>query len=183
MHTYPFFLPSGKFVEVATEAGYLDARQLCKAGGVKFKDYYRLEETQQYLKKEAEISGVSVEELIYKSKPYIWVHKDVWIHIAEWILPSFADQMRYWIGISDPNVWDKMQKDLSGYYNSIEIEIAKERVKYSEEIINLRKKTAEYVKEAADERVKQAELDIEISKANLEMAELQLKHLRASAHI
>jgi hypothetical protein len=96
---------------------YINATQLCKAGGKLFGHWYRLSSTKQLIYELAiKINNEDnfLEESIIKSNIQIWIlnlvdtkvggdHSNTWIHpdlaiqLAQWLSPSFALQVSHWI--------------------------------------------------------------------------------------
>jgi hypothetical protein len=94
------------------EDGYINATQLCKAGGKKFNDYSRLDNTKDFLQILKTNTGQPAIKLIEskKGQPAIklieskkgqyggtWVHRKVAIHLAQWISPQFSVQVTNWV--------------------------------------------------------------------------------------
>lgn len=76
--------------------GYINATQLCKAGGKQFNHWYSLDGTGELIRTLEEeilnpdISGIKIVET--KSGRYggSWIHPDLAIQLAQWISPKFA---------------------------------------------------------------------------------------------
>jgi hypothetical protein len=88
-------------VIVSRSDGFVDATQLCKAGGKQFKHWYSLESTKQLvlvLKSKVGIPTLDLIE-INKGGNHIgsWIHPDLAIQLAQWISPLFALQVSEWI--------------------------------------------------------------------------------------
>jgi hypothetical protein len=86
------------------EDGFINATQLCKAGGKVFKDWYRLNSTKELIEElEETLNGqirpfknlVEVKKGRYNSGS--WIHPDLAVQLAQWISPSFAIQVSRWI--------------------------------------------------------------------------------------
>jgi hypothetical protein len=89
--------------------GYVNATQLCQAGGKKFGDWFRLEMTKTYINAYISLEGIPsnemhtrISELIKHEKGSIhkratWVHQDLAINIAQWISPLFNIKVSRWI--------------------------------------------------------------------------------------
>ena len=111
-------------IECRQSDGYINATQLCKAGGKLFAHWYRLDSTKQlifelakkiYYKdyliiKSNDANDIHIwisqtEPLLINSKKgnsfeFIqgtWIHPDLAIQLAQWISPSFALQVSHWI--------------------------------------------------------------------------------------
>ena len=82
--------------------GYINATQLCKAGGKEFKAYMRIEKTSQFLHELSESVKIFTDSLI-KYEDFgpqnraTWVHPRVAINIAQWISPKFDVKVTGWI--------------------------------------------------------------------------------------
>lgn len=92
---------------------YVNATQLCQAGGKLFKDWHRLESTKELiavLSSEVKIPpSLLVESKKGQSSIFrqgSWVHPDLAIQLAQWISPAFALQVSRWVRslFSDGNV-------------------------------------------------------------------------------
>uniref|UniRef100_A0A6C0DA98 KilA-N domain-containing protein n=1 Tax=viral metagenome TaxID=1070528 RepID=A0A6C0DA98_9ZZZZ len=81
-----------------TEDNYINAKQLCKAGNKKFKNWFNLDLTKQLIIDAAEDTGIEKNKLIdinlFKEK---WIHPDLAIQLAQWISPNFSLQISKWI--------------------------------------------------------------------------------------
>jgi hypothetical protein len=96
-------------IESRTSDNFVNATQLCKAGGKKlFADWYRLDSTKELirvleedLKSNMEIS-ISQELIDVKkgnSKLFTqgsWIHPDLAVQLAQWISPKFAIKVSRW---------------------------------------------------------------------------------------
>lgn len=77
--------------------GYLNATDMCKANNKKYNDWYRLNNTDEFLKELSCDTGYPVSQLveIYKgnSKKFqqgTWIHPYVATNLAQWLSPKFA---------------------------------------------------------------------------------------------
>lgn len=98
---------SGIVVESRASDHFINATQLCKAGGKKFAQWMLLESTRELVATlKAELSS-NVEILTFQ-KPLIettkgrygggsWIHPDLAVQLAQWISPAFALQVSRWI--------------------------------------------------------------------------------------
>jgi hypothetical protein len=83
---------------------YVNATQLCQAGGKFFKDWFRLESTKELIN-ELSADGRILPSLLVESNrgrtsKYTqgsWIHPDLSIQLAQWISPKFAIQVSKWI--------------------------------------------------------------------------------------
>jgi hypothetical protein len=90
---------------------YINATELCKAGGKKFNDWYRLDNTKELINElqneTVPDTGIPVSELHSlieinkggnnKNNQATWIHPDLAIQLAQWINPKFALQVSKWI--------------------------------------------------------------------------------------
>jgi len=83
---------------------YVNATQLCQAGGKKFNDWFRLDTTKEFMEELASDAGIPVSLLVEsnrgRSAKYVqgsWIHPDLSIQLAQWISPKFAIQVSKWI--------------------------------------------------------------------------------------
>jgi hypothetical protein len=85
------------------EDGYLNATEMCKVGGKKSNDYFRLDQTNEYLTTLSMSINIPIAQLIEKIMTGLnenrctWVHPRVAIHLAQWISPQFAVKISEWI--------------------------------------------------------------------------------------
>jgi len=83
---------------------YVNATELCQAGGKKFNDWFRLDTTKELINELFPETGIPVSALVDvkkggndKSKQGSWIHPDLSIQLAQWISPKFAIQVSKWI--------------------------------------------------------------------------------------
>jgi hypothetical protein len=83
---------------------YVNATQLCQAGGKKFSHWFSLETTKELineLSSDAVIpASLLVETIRGRSSKFTqgsWIHPDLSIQLAQWISPKFAIQVSKWI--------------------------------------------------------------------------------------
>ena len=86
------------------EDNYINATQLCQAGGKKFNHWYSLDNTKQLINELASDTGIPVSLLIDIKKGNsnefnqgTWIHPDLAIQLAQWLSPKFAIQVSKWI--------------------------------------------------------------------------------------
>ena len=87
-----------------SEDNYINATQLCQAGGKQFADWYSLKTTKNLIN-EAEINmKISISQLIDIKKgnsdefcQEIWIHPDLAIQLAQWFSLQFALEISKWI--------------------------------------------------------------------------------------
>jgi hypothetical protein len=100
---------------LSREDGFINATALCKAGGKKFNDWYRLESTAEIIKVLTEnlnaenpvfknlmagipdIKNFEVIEITKGKYGGSWIHPDLAVQLAQWISPMFALQISKWI--------------------------------------------------------------------------------------
>ena len=83
---------------------YINATQLCQAGGKHFKHWYSLESTKLLINEAASETGITTSQLVdvkkgnsSEFKQGSWIHPDLAIQLAQWISPKFALQVSKWI--------------------------------------------------------------------------------------
>jgi hypothetical protein len=84
------------------EDGFINATELCKAGGKEFKHWKENKNNQSYLQVLSSSVGIPTDELInYETgsneKRGTWVHPQVAINISQWISPQFDVQVSKWV--------------------------------------------------------------------------------------
>lgn len=88
-------------IECRISDGYINATQLCRAGGKHFNDWFRLKTTNEYLVSMETKTGIPVLDLIDKNiggeHLGTWIHPKVAINLAQWLSPEFAVQVSNWI--------------------------------------------------------------------------------------
>jgi len=83
---------------------YVNATQLCQAGGKKFGHWFSLETTKELINELSADAGIPTSGLTEtkrggndKSKQGSWIHPDLSIQLAQWISPKFAIQVSKWV--------------------------------------------------------------------------------------
>ena len=83
---------------------YVNATQLCQAGGKKFSHWFSLETTKELINELSSDAGITasllVETIRGRSSKFTqgsWIHPDLSIQRAQWISPKFAIQVSKWI--------------------------------------------------------------------------------------
>ncbi len=86
------------------EDNYINATQLCQAGGKLFADWYRLNTTKQLINEAVSDMGIPISQLVDIKKGNTneynqgtWLHPDLAIQLAQWISSKFALQVSKWI--------------------------------------------------------------------------------------
>jgi hypothetical protein len=83
---------------------YVNATQLCQAGGKKFSHWFSLDTTKELISELSADAGITASGLVEtkrggndKSKQGSWIHPDLSIQLAQWISPKFAIQVSKWV--------------------------------------------------------------------------------------
>ncbi len=87
-------------IEVRASDGFINATQLCKAGGKRFPDWYRMDSTKELIG-ELEKSLDEKSDLIDSSKSKYkgsWIHPDLAIPLAMWVSSKFVIKVSAWVG-------------------------------------------------------------------------------------
>jgi len=87
-----------------SEDNYINATQLCQAGGKRFNDWLRLDTTKSLINEAAIEAGIPASQLLDIKKDNSsefeqdsWIHPDLAIQLAHWISTKFALQVSKWI--------------------------------------------------------------------------------------
>ena len=87
-----------------SDDNFINATQLCQAGGKLFADWYRLNATKELINEASSDMGIPISQLVDLKKgnscEFIqgtWIHPDLAIQLAQWISPKFAIQVSKWI--------------------------------------------------------------------------------------
>jgi len=83
-----------------SDDNYINATQLCQAGGKIFSHWYSLDSTKRFINEVECDMGIPVLQLvdINIDNQDIWIHPDLAIQLAQWISPKFIIQVSKWIG-------------------------------------------------------------------------------------
>lgn len=87
-------------IKIREKDGYINATALCKAGGKKFNDWYRLESSKSYLCFVEEYTQIPKDKLAEINKGKYggsWIHPIIATNIAQWISSEFAFKVSIWI--------------------------------------------------------------------------------------
>ncbi len=88
-------------IECRKSDGYINATQLCKAGGKKFSHWINLESTKELISVLETNAGIPALNLIDKkiggNHSSTFIHSELAIQLAQWISPTFALQVSLWI--------------------------------------------------------------------------------------
>jgi hypothetical protein len=80
---------------------YINATQLCKAGGKKLSHWINLDNTKELINILASNAGIPALDLIDKkvggNHNGTWIHPDLAIQLAQWLSPQFSIQVSCWI--------------------------------------------------------------------------------------
>ena len=79
--------------------GFINATQMCKAGGKLFADWNRLSSTQVLINELSSNTGIPICDLVKSTRANSgsWIHPDLAVQLAQWISPKFALQVSRWI--------------------------------------------------------------------------------------
>jgi hypothetical protein len=87
-----------------SDDSFINATQLCQAGGKQFNDWYRLNTTKQLFNEAESETGIPVSLLVDIKKGNntnlnldSWIHPKLAIQLAQWLSPKFAIQVSNWI--------------------------------------------------------------------------------------
>jgi len=97
--------------------GYINATNLCKAGGKKFNNWNKLKNTKELITALESETGFPVSQLIEGS----WIHPVLAIQMAQWISPKFFIQVSRWTKELTMQIQEK-NKVLESKDNKTEIE-------------------------------------------------------------
>jgi hypothetical protein len=114
---------NGVVIVSRSEDNYINATQLCQAGGKRFNYWNNLDTTKKLINELESEAGIPASQLVDIKKGNSgdfnqgsWIHPDLAIQLAQWISPSFALQVSKWIRtlFTDGNVSIniKMQNEL-----------------------------------------------------------------------
>ena len=84
--------------------GYINATELCKAGGKLLGHYLETGPTKEFLNELSADIGIPISGLVKvrkggneKKLQGTWVHPDVAVHLAQWVSAKFAVQVSRWV--------------------------------------------------------------------------------------
>lgn len=88
-------------IDIRESDGFINATQICKAGGKRFSNWYQLESTKELIKTlEAELNTKVIDVKKGNSKTFIqgsYVHRRLAISLASWISPYFMTKVSKWV--------------------------------------------------------------------------------------
>ena len=83
---------------------YVNATQLCQAGGKKFSHWFSLDTTKELIKELSADAVIPASGLVdtnkggnNKTEQCSWIHPDLSISLAQWISPKFSIQVSKWV--------------------------------------------------------------------------------------
>ena len=83
---------------------YVNATELCQAGGKKFNDWFSLDTTKELIKELSADAVIPASGLVdtnkggnNKTDQGSWIHPDLSISLAQWISPKFSIQVSKWV--------------------------------------------------------------------------------------
>jgi hypothetical protein len=88
---------------IRQEDGFINATAICKAGGKRFNNWYRLETTKKIIKKISVINNINQEKIIIiiskgpNNLRGSWIHPDLAVQLAQWISTNFCVKVSKWI--------------------------------------------------------------------------------------
>lgn len=95
---------NGIVIESRSGDNYINATQMCKAGGKLFAEWTRLKNTQVIFSELSADMNIPISGLVDMKKggndkncQGSWIHPDLAVQLAQWISPSFAIQVSRWI--------------------------------------------------------------------------------------
>lgn len=91
-------------VITSRDDGYINATQMCKAGGKLFGHWKELDSTKTVIEVLSSDIGIPISQLVESKKGNTtaykqgtWIHPDLAIQLAQWLSPSFALQVSRWV--------------------------------------------------------------------------------------
>lgn len=91
-------------IQARDSDNFINATQLCKAGGKRFNNWYQLDTTKKLLevltKELYTDTGIPVSVIDSKKgglSQGSWIHPDLAVQLAQWISPEFAIQVSRWV--------------------------------------------------------------------------------------
>jgi hypothetical protein len=123
---------------IRKEDGYINATQLCKAGGKEFSNWFKNIKTKQLVEKLWVNTHIDKNDLIQINQNGLnknqstWVHPTIGLHIAQWISTDFFLQTVDWI-----NEWKMDNENNEKYKKAIETIIPDNDTKKIEKMLQL----------------------------------------------
>jgi hypothetical protein len=126
------------------EDNYINATQLCQAGGKKFNHWYSLDSTKEIINELASETRIPVSQLVDIKKGNSndfnqgsWIHPDLAIQLAQWISSKFTLQVSKWIHKLFNNV--KLLED-----KNKEIELKDQKIQLLQDVYIKKQKREKY---------------------------------------
>jgi hypothetical protein len=95
---------NNQIIQFRESDNYINATQLCKAGGKNFGHWNTLDSTKELISVLASEIGIPISQLIDSKKGNsnnfeqgTWIHPDLAIQLSQWLSPKFAIQVSLWI--------------------------------------------------------------------------------------
>lgn len=91
---------NGQVIEQRDGDGYMDATAMCKATGKKWAQYWRNQDTQDFVKALSQKVGKTIESLLEVQTGRhggTYVHPKLAMHLAQWCSPVFAVEVSGWV--------------------------------------------------------------------------------------
>jgi hypothetical protein len=95
---------NNQIIQFREPDNYINATQLCKAGGKKLSHWICLDNTKELISVLASEAGIPASQIIDSKKGNsnnfeqgTWIHPDLAIQLAQWLSPKFAIQVSLWI--------------------------------------------------------------------------------------
>lgn len=85
---------NGTTVEARSKDNFINATQLCKAGGKHFRQWHKLASTRELIKNLEQGKDSLIVEV---TKNGSWIHPQLATLLAQWISPLFSTQISQWI--------------------------------------------------------------------------------------
>jgi len=91
-------------IQARASDGYINATQMCQAGGKRFNHWYELKSTDEFISALNRETGIPVSQLIDVKKGNSsnfaqgsWIHPDLAVNLAQWISPVFGLRVSRWV--------------------------------------------------------------------------------------
>ena len=125
--------------------GYINATNLCKAGGKKFNNWNKLKNTKELITALESETGFSVSQLIEGC----WIHPVLAIQMAQWISPKFFIQVSRWTKELTMQIQEK-NKVLESKDKDKEIKILNEETKHSQDSLTTKQQNKTNFEQSSD---------------------------------
>jgi hypothetical protein len=104
MASFPELVVDEFRIQARTSDGYINATQLCKAGGKRFSHWYHTEQTKTYITALESETDLPASQLVDVKKGNStefeqgsWIHPDLAVNLAQWISPLFGIRVSRWV--------------------------------------------------------------------------------------